>query len=56
MSKGRNLTKRKWGDFRKSHKPQFKRKFYRNTKIFKNFEGYSLSMKAFLYILPDYFK
>lgn len=29
MSKGRNLTKRKWGDFRKSRKPSIDYKYPR---------------------------
>lgn len=48
MSKGRCLTKRKYGDFRKSRnwKDRFKYlKFPRNLKLIKRFEGMLLPMK-----------
>lgn len=51
MSKGRNLTKRKWGDIRNIKyikKPKVKR-FPRNKKVLKNFEGNHLNMKGAVY-------
>lgn len=46
MSKGRNISKRKWRDFRKSNKYRCKTKFPRNRKSMKEFEGTHLSMRC----------
>lgn len=52
MSKGRNLTKRKWGDFRKSTNPKskirYKPKYPRCKKFMRNFEGIRLSMRKLI--------
>lgn len=48
MSKGRNLTKRKWKDFRKSNSPKgkikYKPKFPRSSKFISRYDGNHLSM------------
>jgi len=44
MSKGRNLTKRKWGDFRKSNKTRIESKFPR--KDIEKIDAPRLSMRC----------
>lgn len=65
MSKGRNLTKKKWRDFRKRHGTiedywnttaiNCPRKFPRNSKLLKRWNSSHISMKKHLYIDPYYF-
>lgn len=63
MSKGKNLTKRKWKDFRrKGFWDKFEtigincpNKFPRSSKFLKRFKGPRISIRKHLYKNPYYF-